>query len=176
MSGLPVKFGFRGSSRGVVRALDQDLIKDQFRPRLLYSQLVTVDDFVGAAALTQALNLNALFPKNVFPAGARGVDLLAGTTVENVVLPVGAGITSITIQLGDTFDPNGLLTASNLLGGGAAVGDVLSTPGAAEYANRFESAYSPECLITAIGANLSLLTAISFHVVIPWAPRGEIPS
>lgn len=168
----PFRFGHRGSTRDVMRMLQRGGVPHPMRQRLLYQQIVTVSDFTGAGATTQTLTLNTLFPKNVFPTEA---DLLAGATVENVVLPVGTSITALTIQLGGVFDAgtdaDGLLTASNLLGSGAAVGDVLNTVGAANYANRYESAFSPTVLLTSTGANLSALTAISFKVIIPWTPR-----
>lgn len=167
---FPVRFGHRGSAREVLRALQAGLIKDAFRPRLEYRCLVSVGDFVGEGDTDQLLTLNTLFPKNTFPIEA---DLLEGTTVENVVLPVGTSITAVTIRVGDANDDDGLLTVSNLLGSGAAVGNILNTPAAAEYANHYEPAFSPQVRLVTTGGNLSALTAISFEVVIPYAPRPQ---
>jgi hypothetical protein len=170
MPDFPVRFGHRGSVRDVVRALQHGTVKHAFRPRLLYRQRVRVGDFTGEGDTDQLLTLNTLFPKNVFPTD---VDLLAGATVENLVLPVGASVTAATLRLGDANDDDGLLTVSNWLGSGAAVGDILNTPSAAEYANRYEAAFSPQVRIVFTGGNLSVATAGSFEVVIPWSPRAE---
>lgn len=166
----PFRFGHRGSAGDVVRALEQGRTTHAFRPRLTYRCLVTVDDFVGEGDTDQLLTLNTLFPKNAFPVD---VDILEGTTVENVVLPVGTSITAVTIRVGDAADDDELLTVSNLLGSGAAVGDILDTPSAALYRNHYEAAFSPQVRLVTTGGNLSALTAISFEVMIPWTPRPQ---
>jgi hypothetical protein len=167
---FPVKFGHRGSARDMFRALLHGLIPHAWRPRFYYRQVVTVGEFVGEGDADQLLTLNTLYPNNAFPAD---VDLLEGATVENLVLPVGTSITAVTVRLGDAGDDDGLLTVSNLLGSGAAVGDILNTPGAAQYANHYESAFSPQVRLVTTGGFLSALTAISFEVVIPWTPRPQ---
>lgn len=167
---FPVKFGHRGSARELFRALLHGLIPWAWRPRFWYRQVVTIDDFTPEGDTDQLLTLNTLFPRNTFPTD---VDLLEGTTVENIVLPAGTGITALTIRVGDAGDDDGLLTVSNLLGSGAAEGDILNTPGAAQYANRYESAFSPQVRLVSTGGNLSALTAISFEVCIPWTPRPQ---
>lgn len=170
MASFPVKFGHRGSVIALFRALLYGLISWAWRPRFWYRQVVTISDFVGEGDTDQLLTLNTLFPRNAFPAD---VDLLEGATIENLVLPVGTSITAVTVRLGDAGDDDGLLTVSNLLGSGAAVGDVLNTPAAAQYANRYESAFSPQVRLVTTGGNLSALTAISFEVCIPWTPRPQ---
>mgnify|MGYP003404622157 FL=1 len=77
------------------------------------------------------------------------------------------------IRVGDAADDDGLLTVSNLLGSGAAAGNILNTPAAAEYAAHYESAFSPQVRLVAIGGNLSVMTAGAFEVCIPWTPRCE---
>jgi hypothetical protein len=178
MPDFPIKLGHRSSGAETIRAMQKNQIPWAFRPRMLYRQAVTLADFSPTAGLSQTLTLNTLFPRNTFPTTINGgVDLLEGCTVENLTLPAGGTITALTIEVGGTFDagvdPSGLLTSSNLLGGGAAEGDVLNTPAAANYANRYESAFSPTVTLTAVGGNLNTLTALGFEVLIPWTPRAE---
>jgi hypothetical protein len=167
---FPVRFGHRGSARDMFRALLHGLIPWAWRPRFWWRQVVRVDDFVGEGDTDQLLTLNTLYPKNTFPTD---VDLLEGATIENLVLPVGASVTAATLRLGDANDDDGLVTVSNWLGSGAAVGDILNTPAAAEYANRYEAAFSPQVRIVLTGGNLSALTAGQFEVCIPWTPRAQ---
>jgi hypothetical protein len=167
---FPVKFGHRGSARDMFRALLHGLIPHAWRPRFWYRQVVTVGDFVGEGDTDQLLTLNTLYPNNAFPTD---VDLLEGATIENLVLPVGASVTAATLRLGDANDDDGLVTVSNWLGSGAAVGDILNTPSAAEYANRYEAAFSPQVRIVFTGGNLSAGTAGAFEVCIPWTPRPQ---
>jgi hypothetical protein len=165
-----VRFGHRSSAGDVVRALETNKIPHAVRLRHWYRQVVRVGDFVGEGDTDQLLTLNTLFPKNTFPIE---VDLLEGASIENLTLPVGASLTAATIRLGDAADDDGLLTVSNWLGSGAAVGDILNTPGAGEYANRYEAAFSPQVRIVATGANWSAATAGAFEVFIPWTPRPQ---
>ena len=167
---FPVKFGHRGSARDMFRALAHGLIPYAWRPRFWYRQVVTVGDFVGEGDTDQLLTLNTLYPNNAFPTD---VDLLEGATIEVRALPVGSGVTAATLRLGDDDDDDGLVTVSNWLGSGAAVGDILNTPAAAEYANHYEAAFSPQVRIVLTGGNLSALTAGSFEVCIPWTPRPQ---
>ena len=179
MSDFPIALGHRSSGAETIRAMQRNQIKWAFRPRLLYRQAVRLADFSPTAGLTQTLTLDTLFPNNTFPNTfrQRGVDLLEGCTVENLELPDGGGVASLTIEVGGTFDAgvdaDGLLTSSNLLGGGAAVGDILNTPAAANYDNRYESGFSPTVTLTA-DVNLNTLTALGFEVLIPWTPRAEV--
>jgi hypothetical protein len=166
-----VRFGHRSSAGDVVRALETNKIPHAVRLRHWYRQVVRVGDFVGEGDTDQLLTLNTLFPKNTFPID---VDLLEGANIEIITLPVGASLTAATLRLGDANDDDGLVTVSNWLGSGAAVGDILNTPGAAEYANRPEvSGFSPQVRIVATGANWSAATAGAFEVFIPWTPRPQ---
>jgi len=165
-----IRFGHRSSNAEVLRAIETNKIPHAMRLRHWYRQVVEVGDFVGEGDTDQLLTLNTLYPKNTFPTD---VDLLEGACIVNRTLPVGASLTAATLRLGDANDDDGLMTVSNWLGSGAAVGDVLNTPGAAEYANRYEAAYSPQVRIVFTGANLSAATAGAFEVFIPWTPRPE---
>ena len=170
MANFPIRLSGRHAAPETMRAMFSGLVQHAYRPRLWWRQTIDVADFTGAGATTQELDLNVLFPNNTFP---NNVDLEEGVIVHNLVLPVGTSITAVTVEVGDTNDPNGLLTASNVLGSGAAVGDVLNTPGAAEYARRPESAFVPTLTINTTGANVSALTAFRVQVCIPWTPRTE---
>lgn len=167
---FPVKFGHRSSAREMFRALAHGLIPHAWRPRFWYRQVVRVGDFVGEGDTDQLLTLNTLYPNNAFPIEA---DLLEGASIENLTLPVGTSVTAATLRLGDANDDDGLVTVSNWLGSGAAVGDILNTPAAAEYANRYEAAFSPQVRIVLTGGFLSALTAGAFEVCIPWTPRPQ---
>jgi hypothetical protein len=165
-----IRFGHRGSNAEVLRAIQSNAIPHAMRLRHWYRQVVRVGDFVGEGDTDQLLTLNTLYPKNTFPTT---VDLLEGASIVNLTLPVGTSLTAATLRLGDANDDDGLVTVSNWLGSGAAVGDVLNTPSAAEYANRYEAAFSPQVRIVFTGANLSAATAGAFEVFIPWAPRPQ---
>ena len=169
-----IRFGHRSSNAEVLRAIQSNLIPHAMRLRHWYRQVVTVGDFDGDADTDQVLTLNTLYPKNTFP---EDVDLLEGASIVNRTLPVGTSLTAASLRLGGVFDAgtddDGLVTVSNWLGSGAAVGDVLNTPSAANYANRYESAFSPQVRIVFTGANLSAATAGAFEVFIPWTPRPQ---
>jgi hypothetical protein len=169
-----IRFGHRSSNAEVLRAIQSNAIPHAMRLRHWYRQLVQVGDFVGEGDSDQTLTLNTLYPRNTFPTD---VDLLEGATVVNRTLPVGTSLTAASLRLGGVFaagtDDDGLLTVSNWLGSGAAVGDVLNTPSAANYANRYEAAFSPQVRIVFTGAFLSAATAGAFEVFIPWTPRPE---
>lgn len=160
----------RAAGPRIVRALINGLVPQPFRPKLWYRQRVQLADFTPAAATTQELDLNVLFPNNTFP---EGVDLLEGAFVQVLALSAGGSLSAVTVSLGDTGDPNGLMTASNTLGGGAAAGDVHRTPAAAEYALRAESAFVPTLTIDTTGDNVDAHTTFDVLVAIPWSPRIE---
>ena len=174
MPDFPLKLTGRHAGPDTIRALHQGRIKWPFKVELWYRQRITLDDFTPAAATTQTLTLNSLFANNTFPATAI---LEEGCLVRNVALPTGTP-TALTITVGGTFDAgvdaDGLLTTSNLLGGGAAAGDMLNTPAAANYARRYESAFSPTVFLSATGGNLNTLTALDIELLIPWTPRTEL--
>ena len=174
MPDFPIKLTGRHAGPDTVRALHQGRIQWPLKMELWWSQLVTLADFTPDAATTQTLTLNTLFANNAFPAEAI---ILPGTLVRNVTLPTGTP-TALTLTVGGTFDAgvdaDGLLTTSNLLGSGAAAGDMLQTTAAANYTGSYESAFSPTVFLTATGANLDTLTAVSFEVLIPWTPRTQV--
>lgn len=79
----------------------------------------------------------------------------------------GDGATTIAVEVGDTGDPNGLLTTSNVHNSGSGVW-LASTPSAAEYARRIESAYIPTLSITTTTENVDDLTAFRCTILIPF--------
>lgn len=168
---FPIKLGAPGSNHDVLLALRNSGISWGLRPRLHWEQRVRLRDFTGIASTSQALNLNSLFPRNVFP---RFVDILEGTKVRNVSLAAGTSITAVSIQLGDALDVNGLLESSSVLGGGATAGATLQTPAAAEYADHPEAGFVPLLTITCTGGNTNALTNLDVVVDIPWTPWTEI--
>ena len=171
MPNFPIRLSGRHAAPETMRAMFSGLIQHAFIPKLWWRQIVDVSDFAGVGATTQELDLNVLFPNNSFP---MNVDLDEGTHVRNLVLPVGTGISAVTIEVGDTGDPDGLVTASNVLGSGAAAGDLLQTTGAAQYARRPETAFVPTLTINTTGGNVNAQTAFRVQVCIPWNPRTEI--
>lgn len=139
-----------------------------------YRQIIYLDSarraFTPAAATSQTLTLNTLFPKNVFPTN---VDLRAGAAVRRITDPTGTGITDFDIRVGGTFDAgvdaDGLLTITDIFGEGVGYSQ---TPGAANYDRRYESAFSPTVDLVSTGANLDVADlAGAFEVLIPWSPR-----
>lgn len=167
-----VRLGSRGCNADMVRAIESGAFPYPIRFRTWWHQRVRLRDFTPAAATSQALNLNTLFPKNEFPPN---VDLLEGHQIKIIALGAGSGITGITVRLGDTNDNDGLLTASNVLGGGAAVGDILQTPAAAEYGNRPESNFVPLLTVATVGGgNISAFTQFDVEALICWTQRTEV--
>jgi hypothetical protein len=137
-----------------------------------YRQIINLDAarrvFTAAAATSQVLTLNSLFPRNVFP---RNVDLREGAKVRRIENPTGTGISDFDILVGGVFDAgtdaDGLLTITDIFGEGEGYSE---TVGAANYARRYESEFSPTVTLQATGANLTALEAGSFEVLIPWSP------
>lgn len=132
-----------------------------------WEQLISVGDFTPESDTSQVLDLDALYPTNPF---IDDVYLMPGTQVIPVALFVGA--TTTTIQVGDTNDPNGLVTATNLHTG--TLGVPISTTGAAEYDLRPETGYLPIVTLTTTVENIDDLTTGSVLVRIPWMPFRSV--
>lgn len=173
MPDFPVNLQARESARDVL-----DFIRSHcpwpVKWKLYYKQVIYLDAarraFTPAAAMSQTLALNTLFPNNTFP---RNVDLRAGTKVKKITDGSGTGILSLDIEVGGTFDSgvdaNGLLTSSSIYTGAGA--GYLQTPAAAEYDEHYESAFLPSVTLTSTGANLDVSDlAGAFEVLIPWSP------
>lgn len=136
------------------------------RPVFWWEVQIDVGDFTPESDTEQTLDLDALYPDRPF---VNNVYLLPGAEV--VILTLFAGATTCTIQVGDTNDPNGLVTATNLHTG--TTGVPISTPSAAEYALRSETGYLPIATLTTTVENVDDLTAGSVLVRIPFSPHRE---
>lgn len=174
MADFPINLTGRHAGPDTLRALMQGRIPWAFAPVFWYRQRIRLTDFTPTAGTSQTLTLNSLFAKNVFPSN---VDLEEGALVRNISLPTGTP-TGLTITVGGTYgvgvDADGHVTVSNLLGGGAAAGDIINTPAAARYARRPESAFSPTITLASSGGNLNTFTAIDIEILIPWSPRTQV--
>jgi hypothetical protein len=133
-----------------------------------YRQVVTLDDFDGAAATSQALALNTLFPNNVFP---KHVLQMPGAMVRLLEVYAGPSVTEATAVLGITGTTNGFLTSTNIFTG-ADLG-VKQTPAASLYGGRFQAELSPLLTLATVGANISVLTTGALEVLIPFTPAAH---
>jgi len=140
------------------------------RPLFVWELLITVGDFTGAGATNQELDLAALYPDNPF---VSNVWLEPGAHIVPITAFSGGAVSACTLELGDTGDPNGLVTASNVFTG-VTTGVSVATPAAAEYALRFEASFLPVATIRTTSANVSALTAGRALVRIPFSPAREV--
>lgn len=169
MPDFPVKLGgSRQANADVLNFLPQSPWAVEWR--FWYHQIVSFDspELTLPAATTYAINLNTLFPRNAFPAD---VDILAGTKCRLIAAFAGGAISDFDVELGDSGDPNGLMSAFDVFGTAASYN---TDPAAAEYDRHYESAFAPELLWTSTGANIDQLTAGSMEVWIPWSPLKEV--
>lgn len=171
MAQFPIKLGAKnGGNARIIRGLSNGTFRQGFAGDWWWIQRIRlvgrIQDFVGAAATSQVLTLNTLFPANPFPTDVhRSVAL-----IEVVSNAVGPSITQLAVILGDAADDNGLLTTTNTI---AAAGTTLQTTGAAEFADQYEAAFSPILTLTSTGANLSVLTNFDMIVKIKFSPVVE---
>jgi hypothetical protein len=165
---FPIKLGARnGGNSRVVRGLQSGVFRQAFTGNWCWMQRVRLADFTPAAATTQTLTLNTLFPANPFPEHVeRGLPLV---WVEGQ--PRGPSITAFNIELGDAGDRDGLISSTNVYSAGDTY---VQTVGAAEFTHRYEEAFSPTLYLAATGANISVLTAFDLVVLIKFEPVVEI--
>lgn len=121
---------------------------------------------LAAGVGPQEIDLHTLFPRLLFPANVR---VLRGALVR--VRANTAGLTTCTIQVGDTGAPAELVTASNLHTG--TVGREIVTPAAVQFEKHFESAFVPTMTLTSTVNNLSAATAGAWDIEIPFARRRD---
>lgn len=134
-----------------------------------------IGDFTAAAATSDEVALYADLTALALGRQGQSGDFPANVWI-NVAPPYlrritdfsGGAVSAATIEFGDTNDPNGLLTATNIFTGAGA--GIVITSGAAEYAARFESAFVPVVIIRTTSANVSALTAGACEIVIPYIP------
>jgi hypothetical protein len=117
---------------------------------------------LDAAATTQVISLDDTFEDQgrAFPVDCQ----ILGAWLRCHVDFSGGAVNALTCQVGDTGDPDELITATSLFTGASNV-KPLSANGAAGLP-RWEAAYAPEALFTSTAANLSALTAGSVTVCI----------
>lgn len=119
---------------------------------------VDTDDFTTAGT-SQAVDVSAGFPANAY--------VLSGH-VELLETLSGGAVSAATVQLGDTADPDELLTSTNVFTG-QALGRKWS-PGAFTFGT-LESGYSPELLVSTTDGNVDDLTTGVVKVIIDyWLP------
>lgn len=127
--------------------------------------------YIGAVALTSAtsqeIDLNTAFPANAFPANA----LVMGCYIKRITDFSGGSVSALTVQVGDTGDPNGLLTATSVFTGVGA--GYTATTGAAEYAPHPEAAFLPTLTLTSTSDDVDALTAGRLKICIPFQPLHE---
>jgi hypothetical protein len=162
----PIKITPRGSSnREAIAGLKTGRIPypigwvHWFRQRVRFGASV---DFTQAAATSQEIDLHAAYPHNLFPAN---VQRLPGTFLRVPTPLSGASISAVTIEVGDSGDPNGIFLATSVFTGAPAI--LASTPNAAENAARTELSFIPTITVRTTGANVSALVG-EVTVFIPW--------
>lgn len=154
---------FAGGNPQLIRALKSGSIKQPFTGLFCWVQRVQVGDFTGEGDTDQTLDLAALYPRNPFP---ENVDIDGAYIVRETDFE-GTSITDVDIELGDTGDPNGLLTSTAVEAG---EGTKAATTGAAEFARHYEAAFLPTLRIVTTGANVSALSAGSLLICIRFRP------
>ena len=137
-------------------------------PVHVHAFTLTIADLT-AAAVTEAVDIaesdaGVAFPTNVYILGCVAVvdEAFAGGT-----------LSALTLEVGDTVDPNELLTASDAFG--ASPFDVFETGGATIPFDAREAAYAPECLVTATGDDVDNITAGIARIYITYFDMGVDP-
>lgn len=154
-----------GSNPEIIRGLESQEIAwpTAFVYWARYRILFGAGDWTQDAATSQALDLNATYPRQQIPLDVRRVP----GTFGRLVTPVSGGsITAFTIQIGDAGDPNGILTAVSVFGGVPRL--LESTPAAAENEARQESAYVPLATLTSTTDDIVAADAGEIVVFIPY--------
>lgn len=136
---------------------------------------VRIGDFTAAASTSDEIDLFADITAAALGRLGQSGDFPANVWI-NVAPPyirritafAGGAVSACTAEVGDTGDPNGLVTATNVFTGASA--GIVTTPSAAEYGARFEAAYAPTITLRTTTANVSVLTAGELEVVIPYVP------
>lgn len=169
MAKFPVKLGQRnGGNARVLRGLTTGVFKDSFTGNWWW----VVNLKRGMPGLTlegdgsQVITLNTLFSGNPFPTNV--IRKQALVYVEDAI--VGPSISAGTVILGDNGNPDGLIESQSTF-----TSDVtLQSVAAAEFAPRFEAAFSPETTITATGAALNVATSLSYWYMIEFSPVASV--
>jgi hypothetical protein len=129
-----------------------------------------LQDFTPDAATAQTIDLNTLastrltFPTDVI----RELAYVVPTTAW-----AGGAVSAMDGLLGDTNDPNGLVTMPDLFTASTDLDQMVASPSAAEYAPRPEAAFAPLVTLNSTGANLDALTAGAMQIVIGFRKRVD---
>lgn len=114
-----------------------------------------------AGATSQAIDLNAIARVAFPPRVRRELAIIKPLTAF-----AGGNVSAITAELGDTDDPNGLVTAIDVFTGSSLLGVETDTSGAAQYAPRIEAAFAPLLTLRTTNDNVSALTTGTLAVEI----------
>lgn len=174
-STFPVKIGTR-NSKSSARLFDgMRTGRISYTPGLRFAWVCDFDITLAGsldAAASQEFDLHTYIASNptvgpIFPSNVRvvGEDLYVTTTFS------GGTVSDADAEVGDTGDPNGLRTLTDVF---AATGWMANTTGAAEYAPHLETAFVPTLTITTTGDNVDGLTAGVVKVVIYFEPLPEV--
>lgn len=173
MGDFPVKLGSRnGGNARVLNGLKTGVFRDAFTGSWWWQQRVAFGDFSLNAATSQNVTLATVYPTNPFPTN---VD--RSTPLVYVVRPLqGGAISASTITMGDSGDADGLVTSTSIYTGvsGYLPPNLTSqAPNAAEYADRFEPAFSPQITLGTTSANVNAATGFEFVVMIKFSPAAS---
>lgn len=164
-STFPIRLGPKGTSNArVLNALRSGRIPYAAGWRYWHHFRVQAGDFTGDADTDQTLDLNVLYPANAFPAN---VLRLSGAYLRIDTGFSGGAVTDVDFEVGDAGDPNGLLTITPGFTGDEGL---FTTPAAAEYAARIETAFAPTLRVVTTTANVSELDTGDVSVFIPFMP------
>lgn len=127
----------------------------------------TIFDITLAGSLdadgSQEFDLHTYDANNLFPANVERkkpyVRLITNFT--------GGAVNAATITVGDTGAANGLITATSVFSGAPKI---IQTVGAAEYADRIETAFIPVAVIATTNGNVNALTAGKALIAIAFNP------
>jgi len=155
-----------GSQARLLKAIQHQNIK--FIPTLYWSQKVKFSDYSDSDT-SEALDLNATFTSNLFPANA----WIRFAWIQKIVAFTGGSVSAADVILGDAGDPNGLLTSSSVFTGTG----IVATPAAAEIATpTFEATYVPLLQLDTTSDNIDNLTAGELLVCIAYSPLALLPT
>lgn len=168
MPNFPIKLGSQnGGNSRIMRGLSNGIIKDAFGGTWWWVQQLDAGDFTGDADGAQVLTFSTLFPNNPFP-----TNVVRKQPLVYVRTPASGGtLSAVTIEFGDVGDPNGLLTSTSVFTGASGF---LQTTGAAEFAPRFESAFSPTVDIATTDDNVADISAMSLVFMIAFTPPASV--
>lgn len=166
MATFPVKLGQRnGGNQRVIRGLTTGVFKDSFTGDWVWQVNLVPTSVALEGDTSQVFALNTIFASNPFP-----TNVIRKQALIRVVTPVAGGTISAAVAiLGDAGNDDGLVESQSVFAAGT-----LQSTGAAEFAPRFESAFTPILTITTTNGNLSAITAMSIFVQIHFAPVASV--